>query len=48
MENNKYNAAFLPENLVDEIKTFEEKLRKESDKNVVVIAYEKGTEDSLA
>lgn len=42
MENDKdYTAAELSPNLVNEIKSFEEKLSEQSHKNVVVIAYEK-------
>nr|WP_263326802.1 hypothetical protein [Neobacillus sp. Marseille-Q6967] len=42
MDNDKdYIAAELSSNLVNEIKSFEEKLSEQSHKNVVVIAYEK-------
>jgi hypothetical protein len=42
MENQKeYVAADLSQNLVSEIKLFEEKLSEQSQKNLVVIAYEK-------
>jgi hypothetical protein len=42
MENqNDYVAAELSQNLVSELKSFEEKLSEQSHKNVVVIAYEK-------
>ena len=36
-----YVAADLDTNLVSEVKLFEEKLREQTNKNVVVIAYEK-------
>lgn len=42
MENKKdYVAADLSSNLINEIKSFEERISEESDKDVVVIAYEK-------
>lgn len=40
-KDNQYVAADLSPNLLNEIKTIEEKLSKQTDKNVVVIAYEK-------
>lgn len=36
-----YTAAALSPNLINEIKSFEEKLRDQTNKEVVVIAYEK-------
>lgn len=36
-----YSPAHLTENLIDEIKDFESKLRTDSNKEVVIIAYEK-------
>lgn len=42
MTNDKsYTAAELSANLVDEIKSLEEKLSEQTHKDVVVIAYEK-------
>ncbi|MDR7071600.1 hypothetical protein [Fictibacillus barbaricus] len=43
MNNKDYTAAVLSDNLISEIKTFEEKLKGQSNKDVVVIAYEKGS-----
>ncbi|WP_156774240.1 hypothetical protein [Fictibacillus arsenicus] len=45
MDNKHYNAADLPENLVSELQSFEEKLSNQSNKKLVVIAYEKDSED---
>ncbi|WP_210367578.1 hypothetical protein [Bacillus sp. REN3] len=42
MELKPYTAADLSDHLVDELKSFEEKLREQSSKDVIVIAYEKG------
>ncbi len=39
-QENHYVAASLPPNLVDEIQSLEGKLSEQSDKKVVVIAYE--------
>lgn len=36
-----YVAADLSSNLINEIKSFEDKLSEQSDKKVVVIAYQK-------
>lgn len=41
---NEYVAAELSQNLVGELKSFEEKLSEQSHKNLVVIAYEKDEE----
>ena len=41
---NEYVAAELSQNLVSELKSFEEKLSEQSHKNLVVIAYEKDEE----
>jgi hypothetical protein len=42
MDNEKdYVAADLSSNLVNEIKSLEEKLKQQANKEVVVIAYEK-------
>lgn len=41
---NEYIAAELPQNLVSELKSFEENLSEQSHKNLVVIAYEKDEE----
>jgi hypothetical protein len=41
---NDYVAAELSQNLVSELKSFEEKLSEQSHKNLVVIAYEKDKE----
>ena len=38
-----YTAANLSQPLVDELKNFEDKLRNDSNKELIVIAYEKGT-----
>jgi len=38
---NEYVAAELSQNLVSELKSFEEKLSEQYHKNLVVIAYEK-------
>ena len=40
-KNNDYVAADLSNNLVSELKLFEEKLSEESQKKLIVIAYEK-------
>jgi hypothetical protein len=40
-KNNDYVAAELSNNLVSELKLFEEKLSEESQKKLIVIAYEK-------
>lgn len=46
MENsNEYKAAELSQRLVNELKSFEEKLSDQLDKNLVVIAYEKEAEN---
>jgi hypothetical protein len=39
-KNNHYTAAELSTNLVSEIKSFEEKLSEQTNKKMVVIAYE--------
>lgn len=41
-----YMTAELSSNLVSDIKSFEEKLSEETNKNVVVIAYEKDIQQS--
>ncbi|WP_282434267.1 hypothetical protein [Bacillus sp. DNRA2] len=41
-KNQQFVAADLSPNLVSEIKSIEEKLSRQSDKEVVVIAYERG------
>jgi hypothetical protein len=41
---NEYVAAELSQNLVSELKSFEEKLSEQYHKNLVVIAYEKDEE----
>jgi hypothetical protein len=41
---NEYVAAELSQNLVSELKSFEEKLSEQSHRNLVVIAYEKDEE----
>lgn len=38
---NDYTAASLSEDLVNEVKSFEDKLGKQVHKDVIVIAYEK-------
>ncbi len=38
-----YTAASLPQDLVDDLKNFENKLRDEANKDVIIIAYEKET-----
>lgn len=38
---NEYVAAELSQQLLSELKSFEEKLSEHSNKNLVVIAYEK-------
>ncbi|WP_163103217.1 hypothetical protein [Peribacillus alkalitolerans] len=38
---NMYSAAVLEENVIDEIKAFENKIKSQTNKDVVVIAYEK-------
>lgn len=40
-KNQQFVAADLSPNLVSEIKSIEEKLSRQSDKDVVVIAYER-------
>lgn len=40
-EENDYTAASLSEDLVNEVKSFEDKLGKQVNKDVIVIAYEK-------
>jgi hypothetical protein len=40
-DNNKYSAANLDSGLVKELKTFEDKLSQQSQKDLVVVAYEK-------
>jgi hypothetical protein len=44
MDTNDFKAANLSENLVDEIQSLEEKISQQSNKKVVVIAYEQGSE----
>ncbi|WP_158587386.1 hypothetical protein [Neobacillus notoginsengisoli] len=39
-----YNAADLPEDLLKEIKVFEEVLSSQADKDLVLIAYERDRE----
>lgn len=41
MEEKTYTAANLPDQLVNEIKSFEKSLSGHANKNLVVIAYEK-------
>jgi hypothetical protein len=41
-KDNHYDAADLAPNLISEIKSLEEKLSEQANKNVVVIAYGKG------
>ncbi|WP_181884629.1 hypothetical protein [Neobacillus piezotolerans] len=41
MEEKTYAAANLPEQLVNKIKSFEQSLSGQANKNLVVIAYEK-------
>lgn len=36
-----YTAADLSQSLVDELKNFENKLRNDSNKDLIIIAYEK-------
>jgi hypothetical protein len=43
-KDNHYAAANLSPNLIIEIKSLEEKLSEQANKNVVVIAYEKDNE----
>jgi hypothetical protein len=43
-KDNHYVAADISANLVSEIKSLEEKLSEQANKNVVVIAYEKDAE----
>lgn len=43
---NDYVTAELTSNLVSEIKSFEEKLSKQINKKVLVIAYEKDKQQS--
>jgi hypothetical protein len=43
-KDNNYVAADLSPNLVNKIKSLEEKLSDQANKNVVVIAYEKDNE----
>lgn len=38
-----YTAANLSQSLVDELKNFENKLRNDSNKELIIIAYEKET-----
>ncbi len=38
-----YTAASLSQSLVDDLKTFEDKMRNETNKDVIIIAYEKET-----
>ncbi|WP_199484574.1 hypothetical protein [Peribacillus glennii] len=46
MKNDKsYTAADLSTNLVNEIKSLENKLSEQTHKDVVVIAYEKDSDD---
>lgn len=40
-KDNQFVAADLSPNLVSEIKSIEEKLSRQSDKDVIVIAYER-------
>ncbi|WP_318509007.1 hypothetical protein [Bacillus sp. T3] len=40
-KDNQYVAADLSANLVSEIKSVEEKLSRQSEKDVIVIAYER-------
>ncbi|GGB62746.1 hypothetical protein [Fictibacillus barbaricus] len=47
MEQHKeYSAADLPAELVNELQSFEQKLSGQSNKNLVVIAYEKDSENT--
>lgn len=41
MENKYSNAVNLSEDLVEDVKIFESKLREETHKDVVVVVYEK-------
>lgn len=41
----EYTAANLSQNLVDDLQNFENKLRDEANKNVIIIAYEKEKND---
>ncbi len=43
-QNKEYAAANLSEDLVSELQSFEEKLSGQSNKNLIVIAYEKDSE----
>ncbi|MFG6494821.1 hypothetical protein P8610_05645 [Fictibacillus sp. UD] len=45
-QNKEYAAAHLSEDLVSELQSFEEKLSGQSNKNLIVIAYEKDSERS--
>lgn len=47
MDTKDFKAANLSENLVDEIQSLEEKISQQSNKKVVVIAYEQGSEGNL-
>ncbi|NHM30780.1 hypothetical protein [Neobacillus terrae] len=47
MDSQSYTAANLSDNLVDELKTIEDKLSEKANKKVVVIAYEKENQDKL-
>jgi hypothetical protein len=38
-----YTAANLSQDLIDDLKSFETKLRDEANKDVIIIAYEKET-----
>ena len=38
-----YTAASLSQSLVDDLKNFENKLRDETNKELIIIAYEKET-----
>ena len=42
-----YTAAHLSGDLLNELKSFENKLREEANKELIVIAYEKGQEESF-
>lgn len=37
----EYTAASLPQDLVNDLQNFENKLRDEANKDVIIIAYEK-------
>lgn len=43
-QNKEYAAADLSEDLVSELQSFEEKLSGQSNKDLIVIAYEKDAE----